>query len=132
MEHYKIFKLLNDSTISKFERKKEIEVNDLPGGQYSAKKNIMFKTPMLRSGFCDYSDACIAVKWRMSVTGTNAANRVSEKLTFNNNAPFRSCITKINNAFIDNAEDGDIVMPIYNLLEYSDKYSEYLVTSGSL
>ena len=132
MEHYKIFKLLNDSTISKFETKKEIEVNDLSGGQYSANKNIMFKTPMLRSGLCDYSDACIVVKWRMSVTGTNAANRANEKLTFNNNAPFRSCITKINNAFIDNAEDLDIVMPIYNLLQYSDKYSEYFVTSGSL
>ena len=47
----------------------------------------------------------------------------NKTLTFKNTAPFRSCISKINNTFIDNAEDLDIVMPIYNLLEYSDKYS---------
>ena len=46
-----------------------------------------------------------------------------KKLTFKNNAPFRSCISKINNTFIDSAEDLDIVMPMYNLLEYSDNYS---------
>ena len=53
----------------------------------------------------------------------------NKKLTFKNNAPFQSCISKINNTFIDNAEDLDIVMPMYNLLEYSDNYS---MTSGSL
>ena len=44
-------------------------------------------------------------------------------LSFENNAQFRSCISKINNSFIDNAEDLDIVVPIYNLLEYRDNYS---------
>ena len=53
----------------------------------------------------------------------------NKKLTFKNSAPFQSCISKINNTFIDNAEDLDIVMPMYNLLEYSDNYS---MTSGSL
>ena len=52
-----------------------------------------------------------------------------KKLTFKNNAPFRSCIAKINNTFIDNAEDLDVVMPMYNLLEYSGNCS---VTLGSL
>ena len=84
---------------------------------------------MLRSDLCDYSDAYIVVKGRISVRGTNDANKRNKKLTFKNNAPFRSCISKINNTFIDNAEDLDIVMPMYNLLEYSDKYSR---TSGSL
>ena len=51
------------------------------------------------------------------------------KLTFKNNAPFRSCVSKINNTFISNAENLDIAMPRYNLLEYSDNYS---MTSGSL
>ena len=54
---------------------------------------------------------------------------MNKKLTFKNNTPFRSCTSKISNKFIDNAEDFDIVMPIYNLLEYSDSYS---MTSGSL
>ena len=84
---------------------------------------------MLRSKLCDYSDAYIVKKGRISVRGTNDANKRNKKLTFKNNAPFRSCISKINNAFLDNVEDLDIVIPMYNLLEYSDNYS---VTSGSL
>ena len=69
------------------------------------------------------------MKGRISVRGTNDANKRNEKLTFKNNAPFRSCKSKINNTFIDNAEDFGIVMPMYNLLEYSENYS---MTSGSL
>ena len=53
MEHYKISNLLNDSPVSKFVTRKWTEVNDLSGGQYSANKNIRFKTPMLRSDLCD-------------------------------------------------------------------------------
>ena len=70
---------------------------------------------MLRSHLCDYSDAFIVVKGRVSVRGTNDNNRRNKKLTFKNNAPFRSCISKINNTFMDNAEDLDIVTPMYNL-----------------
>ena len=58
------------------------------------------------------------MKGRISVRGTNDANKRNKKLTFKNNAPFRSCKSKINNTFIDNAEDFGIVMPMYNLLEY--------------
>ena len=83
---------------------------------------------MLRSDLWDYSDAYIVVNGRLSIRGTNNANRTNKKLTFKNNAPFRSCISKINSTFIDNAEDLDIVMPMYNLLEYSDNYT---MTSGS-
>ena len=129
MEHYKISKLLNDPTVSKFVTKKWVEVNDLSSGQYSDNKNIRFKTSVLRSNFCDYSDAYIVVKGRISVRGNNNANTRPKKLSFKNDIPFRSCISKINNTFIDNAEDHDIVMKMYNLLEYSDNYSK---TSGSL
>ena len=83
---------------------------------------------MLRSDLCDYSDAHIVEKGRISVRGTNDANRLNKKLIFKNNAPFRSYISKISNTFIDNAEDLT-VMPMYNLLEYSDNYS---MISGSL
>ena len=69
------------------------------------------------------------LKRRISIKGSNAANRRNKKLTFKNDTSFRSCISKIDNAFIDNAENLGIVMPMYNLLEYSDSYS---VTSGSL
>ena len=74
MERYKISKLLNDSTVSKFVTKKWVEVNDLSSGQYSVNKNIRFKTSMLRSDLCDYSDAYIVVKERISVRSTENVN----------------------------------------------------------
>ena len=83
---------------------------------------------MLRSDFCDYSDAYIVVKGRITVEGDNDTKTNNKKLIFKNNAPFRSCISKINNTFIDNAEELDIVMLMYNLLEYSDNYSVTLVS----
>ena len=67
MQHYKISKLLNDSTISKFVTNKWIEVNGLSSRQYSCNKNITFKTSMLRSDLCDYSDAYIVVKGTITV-----------------------------------------------------------------
>ena len=69
------------------------------------------------------------MKGRITARGPYDENRINKKLIFKNNAPFRSCLSKINNKFIDNAEDLDIVMPMYNLLEYSDNYS---MTSRSL
>ena len=83
---------------------------------------------MLRSDLCDYSDAYIVVKGTITVTDPNSAN-YDEKLAFKINAPFTSCILKINNPLIDNAEDLNIVMPMYNLLEYSKNYRK---TTGSL
>ena len=108
---------------------KWIEVNDLSSGQYFAGKNIRFETSMLRSNLCDYSDAYIVVKGKIKVRGTNDAIKRNKKLTFKNNVPFRSCISKINNTFIDDPEDLGIVMPMYNLLEYS---GNYFMTSESL
>ena len=86
-----------------------------------------FKISMLRSNLCDYSDAYVVVKGKITVEGENDAKTRNEKVIFKNNAPFRSRISKINNAFTDNAEDLDIAMLIYNLFEYSDN-----MKSGSL
>ena len=69
---------------------------------------------MLRSDLCEYSDAYIAIKGTITVEGNNDAKKINKKLTFQNNAPFRSSISKINNTFIDYAEDLQIVMPMYN------------------
>ena len=84
------------------------------------------------SSLCDYSDAYILVKGNISVNNTETAaapNNVNKKVIFKNCAPFTNCRRKINNTQIDNAEYIDIVMPMYNLIEYSDNYSK---TSGSL
>ena len=82
-----------------------------------------YETSVFRSDLCDYSDAYVVVQGSISVRGTNDANRINKKLIFKNNVPFRSCISKINNTFVDNAEDLGIVMSMYNFLEYSDSYS---------
>ena len=83
---------------------------------------------MLTSDLCDHSGAYI-VKRRISVIGNNNANRKNKKLTFTNNTPIRSCLSKIDKTFIENAEDLNIFMPMYNLLEYSEVYS---IISGRL
>ena len=89
--------------------------NDLSSSQYSVNKNIRFTTPMVKSVLFDYSDAYIVVKEEIAVKGDSNTNRRNKKLTFKNNVLFRSCISKINNIFVDNAEDVGIVMPMYNL-----------------
>ena len=83
---------------------------------------------MLRSDLCDFSDAYIVVKGDITVTNPNNAKR-NKAVAFKNNAPFISCISKSNSIKIDNAEDLDVVMPMYNLLEYSKNYKK---TTGSL
>ena len=84
---------------------------------------------MLRSDLCDYSDAYIVVKGRINVRATGNTDIEEKDVTFKNNAAFRSCVTKINSILIDNGEDFDIVMLMYNLLEYSQNHP---MTSGSL
>ena len=118
---------------SKFRTKNWVEINDEARGTYSPNKQIKFKTSMLRSSLCDYSDAYILVKGNITVNNTAAdgaaANNTNKKVIFKNCAPFTNCISKINNTQVDNAKDIDIVMPMCNVIEYSDNYSK---TSESL
>ena len=135
MEYQKIANLLNDgsSKPSKFKTRNWVEINDEARDTYSPNKQIIFKTSMLRFSLCDYSDAYILFKRNIAVNNTAAAganaNNTNKKVTFQNCAPFTNCISKINNTDIDNAKYIDIVMPMCNLMEYSDNYSK---TSGSL
>ena len=79
---------------------------------------------MLRSDLCDFSDAYIVVRGDITVEGNDNANKRNKNIVFKNNAPFINCITKINDIKIDNAEDLDVVMPMYNFLEYSKNYKK--------
>ena len=133
MEYDKINNLLlsedNESEqLSKFVTREYVRVNSLLN-TYNENKSIRFKTPMLRSNLCDYSDAYILVKGIITVTGNHARDRQNRPLILKNNAPFISCITRINGELIEDADDLDIVMPMYNLLEYSKNYRK---TIGSL
>ena len=84
---------------------------------------------MLKSNLCDYSDVYIVVKGGIDLlaAGANENDKAEKNVAFKNNAPFRSCISKINSTFIDNVciVHIDKVMPMYNLLEYSQNYSIY-------
>ena len=84
---------------------------------------------MLRSDLCDYNDAYIVLKGNIAVEGANNRDRKNRSLAFKNNAPFVSCISKINGVLTENVEYLDIVMPMYNLIEYSENYRK---TAGSL
>ena len=140
MEYDKINNLLlseyNESEkLSKFVTREYVRVNSL-SNTYNENKSIRFKTPMLRSNLCDYSDAYILVKGTITVTapGVNKnANNIRDKrnrpLILKNNAPFASCITRLSDELIEDADDLDIVMSMYNLLEYSKNYRK---TIGSL
>ena len=83
---------------------------------------------MLKSNLCDYADAYILVKGAITITGAGndyAAKQADERdkgVVLKNCAPFTKCISRINNTHIDNAQDIDILMSMYNLIEYSDNY----------
>ena len=118
---------------SKFKTKNWVEINDESRGIYNVNIQIKFKTIMLKSSLCDYSDAYILVKGTITVNNTAAAdadaNNTTKKVILKNCAPFTNCRCEIKNTQVSNAKDTDIVMPMYNLIEYSDNYSK---TSGCL
>ena len=132
MEYQKIANLLDNASNqpSKFRTKNWFEINYQSRGGYTTCSDIKFKTTMLRSSLCDYDDAYIVVKGTTTITGAGddaAARRASEtnkSVIFKNCVPFIKCISKISNTEIDDAQDINIVMPMHNLIAYSDNYSK--------
>ena len=135
MEYQKIASLLDSASNqpSKFRAKNVVEMIDESRATYVVNKQIKFKTSKQRSSLCDYSHTCILIKGNISVNTTAsagaAANNTGKNVIFKDCTPFTDCISKINNTQVNNTKDIDIVMPMYNLIEYSDNYSK---TSGSL
>ena len=137
MEYQKIANLIDDTSNqpSKFRTKTWVEIHDKSRGTYDTNNQIKFKTTMLKSSLCDYSDACILVKGTITITGAGAdtaARQADERdkgVAFKNCAPFTNCIKEINNTRVENTKDIDFIMPMYNLIEYSDNYAK---TTGSL
>ena len=127
METQKIINLLNDSSNeeSKFATKKWYVIDSqTTKGKYKQGDTIKFETETIKSSLCDYSDAFILVTGNITV---NAANDIDVALK--RSAPFSACKTVINDVFVDEANHIYIAMPMYNLIKYSDNYSD---TSGSL
>ena len=106
MEHKKITSLLGKTTLElpRFVTEQWVEIFDRSDGSYNLNKDIRFKTSQLRSDLCDFNDAYIVVTGK--ITATNPGN----------------CILKINNQLIENAQDLDVAMSMYNLLHYSKNF----------
>ena len=113
---------------SRFRTKNWVETNDESRGGYTTGSDIKFKTIMLGSRLCDYADAYILVKGTITITGAGdaaAVRRVDERdegVIFNNCAPFTKCISKINYTDIGHAQDIYMIIPMYDLMEYSDNF----------
>ena len=99
-------------------------LNDNSNACYNGANEITYNTEVLKFSLCDYKDAYILVAGDI----TNLGHQETQ-VAFKNCAPFTTCITKIDETTIDNTEDLDLVMAMYNLIEYSSNYSE---TTGSL
>ena len=126
-----IVNLSNDSNneSSKFAARKWYIINGQNNGKYGRGNEnnsaIKFETKVIKPNLCDYSDAYILVTGDIKVADVAANTNV----TFKNCAPFTRCVTHINDEHVETAENLDIIMPMYNLIEYSDNYSD---SSGSL
>ena len=131
MKTQKIANLLGntDNESLKFATRKWYVINDQNNTDYGdGDENgttIKFETKVIKSNLCDYSDAYILVTGDI----TAARGDANTNAAFKNCAPFTKWVTHINDEHVDNAENLDVVMPMYNLIEYSDNYSD---TSGSL
>ena len=115
---------MDEVNSSKFVTRKWIIVNGNSEVNYDAANEITYNTEVLKSSLCDYNDTCILVRCEVTITGHPVT-----QIAFKNCAPFTKRVTKIDATTIDNAENLDLVMPIYNLIEYSSNYFE---TTGSL
>ena len=123
MAHQKVLNLLNEANDSKFAKRKWNIAIDNSKANYDVVNEITYNTEVLKSNR-DCNDAYILLRGNVTIIGHQVT-----QVAFKNCAPFTKCVTKITGTTIDDAEDLDLVMPMYNLIEYSSNYSE---TTGSL
>ena len=132
MVYNKITNLLGKPTedeIPKFTTIKWMEIFDQSNGTYNKNKDIRFKTNQSRNDLCNFNDAYIVVTGKITATNPgNNTNDYNKKVALKNSALFFDCTLKINNQLIEDAQDLDIVMPMYNLLYYSKNFRK---TTGS-
>ena len=132
MEYQKIINLLENTQNqpAKFGTKNSVAISDDSSDTYNTHSQIKFKTSLLRPSLCDDSDAYILASGTITVIGAGAndtvkqLDEINKGVIFKNCASFTDCMSEINNTQIDHAKYIDLVMPMYNLIEYSNNYSE--------
>ena len=124
MKQQKILNWLNEANDSKLVTRKWNIVNDSSKSNYDATNEITYNTEILESNLRDYNDAYILVRDDVTFIAASAT-----QVAFKNCAPFSKCIPKIDEATIDDAEDLDLVMSMYSVIEHRSNYSK---TTGSL
>ena len=124
MKHQKILNLLNEAGDPKFVTRKRNIANDQSNANYNVRNGFTYNTEVLKYNLSDYNDAYILVRGDITVASAPAT-----QVSFKNCAPFTKCITKIDRKTIDDAEDLGLIMPMYNIIEYSSNYSK---TTGRL
>ena len=127
METQKIINLLNKKDVEsrEFVTRKWYVINDTNNTNYDGlngnnPSNVKLETESLKPNLCDYSDACILVTGKITVTGGGNNTRVA----FKNCAPFTKCSGRINDEHVEEADNLDLIMPMYNLIEHSDNYQD--------
>ena len=125
MEDQKILNLLNNANDSKFVIRKWNIVNGNSKANYGVGGEIIYNTEISKSSPYDYNDAYILVRGDITIENCNLATEIA----FKNCALFTKCITEIRRATIDDPGDLNLLMPMYNLIEYNSNYSE---ATGSL
>ena len=129
MECPKIMKFLDNTPNqpNEFRTKNQVEINDDARGTYNKNNQIKFETSILKSSLCDYSDTYIFPNRTIEIPNTGAAVATNyRKKIIKNYSPFTDCISEINNTQIDDAKDIDVVMPMNNVIEYSDYFYQQL------
>ena len=123
MESQKIKNLLEnkDETYSKYQTKKWYIINARNNGQYEGNdKGVKIDTEVVKPFLYDYSDAYILVIGNITVT----EGYLNTKVAFKNCHPFTACKNHLNNEYVEDSDNLDIIMNMYNLIEYSDNYSD--------
>ena len=118
MQHQKILNLLNEANDCKIATTKWNIANDQSNTKYDAGNEIIYNTEVLKSNLCEYNNAYILVKGAITVTAAPAT-----QVSFKNCVPFTKSIIKIDGTTIGVADDLDLVMKIYNLIEYTSNFS---------
>ena len=130
MEYQITLNFLNEANDSKFVTRKWNIVNNQSNANYDAGNEIVYNTEVLKSNLCDYNDAYILLRGNITIIGHQATQSIIGQVAFRDCASFTKCIIKLDGTTTDDAENLVLIIPMYNIIEYSSNYSETINVYG--